>query len=109
MISANGGLPAHRYTPQVTPRWPRGSEPASLVRLPPTPLDDPRGPRALGPAPDWELWRDAWAAWLPRLPPQCRWMAAGPRPCGADATAGPPPPPPLPPAEHHTALPTARH
>ena len=24
-----------------------------LVRLPPTPLDDPRGPRALGPAPDW--------------------------------------------------------
>ena len=31
MISANGGLPAHRYTPQVTPRWPRGSEPASSV------------------------------------------------------------------------------
>ena len=30
MISANGGLPAHRYTPQVTPRWPRGSEPASM-------------------------------------------------------------------------------
>ena len=82
---------------------------AHLVRLPPTPLDDPWGPRALGPAPDWELWRDAWAAWLPRLPSQCRWMAAGPRPCGADATASPPPPPPLPPAEHHTALPTARH
>ena len=80
-----------------------------LVRLPPTPLDNPRGPRALGPAPDWELWRDAWAAWLPRLPSQCRWMAAGPRPCGADATAGPPLPPPLPAAEHHTALPTARH
>ena len=33
MISANGGLPAHRYTPQVTQRWPRGSEPASLRRL----------------------------------------------------------------------------
>ena len=32
MISANGGLPAHRYTPQVTPRWPRGSEPASPLR-----------------------------------------------------------------------------
>ena len=80
-----------------------------LVRLPPTPLDDPPGPRALSPAPDWELWRDAWAALLPRLPSQCRWMAADPRPCGADATAGPPPPPPLPPAEHHTALPTARH
>ena len=31
MISANGGLPAHRYTPQVTPRWPRGSEPASSL------------------------------------------------------------------------------
>ena len=31
MISANGGLPAHRYTPQVTPRWPRGSEPASVM------------------------------------------------------------------------------
>ena len=30
MISANGGLPAHRYTPQVTPGWPRGSEPASV-------------------------------------------------------------------------------
>ena len=34
MISANGGLPAHRYTPQVTPRWPRGSEPASMVLRP---------------------------------------------------------------------------
>ena len=30
MISANGGLPAHRYTTQMTQRWPRGSEPASL-------------------------------------------------------------------------------
>ena len=30
MISANGGLPAHRYVPQVTPRWPRESEPASV-------------------------------------------------------------------------------
>ena len=79
-----------------------------LVRLPPTPLDDPRGPRALGPAPDWELWRDAWAAWLPRLPSQCRWMAAGPRPCGADAKAGPPPPPPPPRrAPHGTADGTA--
>ena len=80
-----------------------------LLRLPPAPRDDPRGPRALSPAPDWELWRDAWAAWLPRLPSQCRWMAAGPCPYGADATAGPTPPPPLSPAEHCTALPTARH
>ena len=61
-----------------------------LVRLPPTPPDDPRGPRALGPAPDRGLWGDAWAAWLPRLPSQCQWMAAGPHPCGADTTAGPP-------------------
>ena len=30
MTTANGGFPAHRYTPQVTPRWPRGSEPASV-------------------------------------------------------------------------------
>ena len=79
------------------------------MRLPPAPLDDPRGPRALSPVPDWELWRDAWAAWLPRLPSQCRWMAADPRPCGADATAGPPPPPPPPPrrAPHGTAHGTA--
>ena len=80
-----------------------------LVRLPPAPPDDPRGPRALSPAPDWKLWRDAGAAWLPRLPSQCRWMATGPRQYRADATADPPPPPPLPPAEHCTALPTARH
>ena len=80
-----------------------------LVRLSPAPPDDPRGPRALSPAPDWELWRDTWAAWLPRLPSQSQWMATGPRPYGADATADPPTPPPLPPAEHCTALPTARH
>ena len=80
-----------------------------LVRLSRAPPDDPRGPRALTPAPDWELWRDAWAAWLPRLPSQCRWMATGPRPYGAGTAASPPPPPPLPPAEHCTALPRARH
>ena len=33
MISANGGLRAHRDTPQVTQRWPRGSEPASARQL----------------------------------------------------------------------------
>ena len=43
-----------------------------LVRLPQAPPDDPRGPRALSPAPDRELWRNAWAVWLPRLPSQCR-------------------------------------
>ena len=31
-MSANGGLPAHRYTTQVTQRWPRGSEPASHIK-----------------------------------------------------------------------------
>ena len=40
MISANGGLPAHRYTPQVTPRWPRGSEPASVLNGSPQPVLD---------------------------------------------------------------------
>ena len=80
-----------------------------LVRLPPAPPDDPRGPRALSPVQDWKLWRDAWAAWLTRLPSQCDWMATGPRPYGADATADPPPPLFLPPAEHCTALPTAGH
>ena len=78
-----------------------------LVRLPPAPTDDPWGPRALSPAPDWELWRDAWAASLPRLPSQCQRMATGPRPYRTDATAGPPCPPPLPATEHCTALPTA--
>ena len=50
MISANGGLPAHRYTPQVTPRWPRGSEPGEqpppvpggTTRAPPGPTDASR-------------------------------------------------------------------
>ena len=80
-----------------------------LVRPPPAPPDNPRGPRALGTAPDWELWRNAWAAWLPRLPSQCQWMATGPCPYGAEAATDPPPPPPLPPAGRSTALPTSRH
>ena len=103
--AARDGVHAFLRTQEVT-----ADTGVHLVRLPPTPLDDPRGPRALGPAPDWELWRDAWAAWLPRLPSQCRWMAIGPRPCGADATAGPPPSPPPPPprrAPHGTAHGTA--
>ena len=41
MISANGGLPAHRYTPEVTQRWPRGSELAS-------PLADQQRPKREG-------------------------------------------------------------
>ena len=43
-----------------------------LVRLPSAPPDVARGPRALSPAPDWELWRDPWDARLTRIPPQCR-------------------------------------
>ena len=39
MISANGDLPAHGYTPQLTQRWPRGSDPASAHRV----LPDPEG------------------------------------------------------------------
>ena len=77
--------------------------------LPLAPPDDPRGRMALSPAPDWELWRDVWAACLTHLPPQCRWMTTGPRPRGANATAGPPSCPSLLPAEHCTALPTAHH
>ena len=79
------------------------------MRLPSAPPNDPRGPRALSPAPVWELWRDVWAAWLTRLPAQCRWMTAAPPPHGDNATAGPPSPPPLLPAEHCTALPTVQH
>ena len=74
-----------------------------LVRLPSASPGDPRGPRALSPAADWELWRIVWTAWLTRLPRQCRWMATGPCPHGANTTAGPPSPPPLPPRS------TARH
>ena len=49
-----------------------------LVRLPRATPDDPRGPRALSPIPDWELWCGVWAAWLACLPPKCQWMATGP-------------------------------
>ena len=37
MISAHGGWPAHRYTPQVTQRRPGGTEPASTPPQRPTP------------------------------------------------------------------------
>ena len=79
------------------------------MRLPLAPPDDPRGPKALSPAQDWELWRGLWAAWLTRLPAQCRCMATGPGPHGFNATAGPSLPAPLPPAAHCTALPMAQH
>ena len=56
----------------------------------------PPGAQRPEPRPDRDLWRDVWAAWLNRLPAECRWMAAGPRPHGDNATAGPPSPPPPP-------------
>ena len=80
-----------------------------LVRLPMASPEDPWGPRALSPAPDLELWRDVSAAWLTRLPPQCRWMTTGPCPHGANTTAAPPSPPPLPYAQYCMAVPTAHH
>ena len=48
------------------------------VRLPLAPAHDPRGPRAVSPTQDWELWRSKWAEWPTRLPHQCRWMATDP-------------------------------
>ena len=66
-----------------------------LVWLPPAPPDDPRGPRALSPTPDWELWRDAWAAWLPRLPSD-GWAPAPAR-TGLTPPLAPHPLPPSPP------------
>ena len=68
-----------------------------LVRLPPVSPDNPRGPRALIPTPNWELWCDMWAAWLARLRPQCWWMTTDPCPLGTNSTASSPlrsPPPP---------------
>ena len=78
--------------------------PASAAPLGTT--DNPRGPRALSPAPDWELWRDVWAASLTHPSPQCRWMATGPGLHGANATARPPLPSPPPPCR---ALHSAAH
>ena len=49
-----------------------------LVRFPSASPDDPRGPRALSPDLDRQLWRGEWAAWLAGLPPQCPWMTADP-------------------------------
>ena len=80
-----------------------------LVRLLPAQPDDPRGPRALSPAPDWELWRDAWAAWIPASPPNADGWPPTPARTGLTPQQAPHPLPPLPPAEHCTALPTARH
>ena len=47
-----------------------------LVQVPLAPPENPWGPKALSPTPDWELWRGEWTEWLTRLPPQCQGMAA---------------------------------
>ena len=70
-----------------------------LVRLPPATANNPRGPRALSPTPDWRPWRSVWAEWLASLSFQCRRMATGPWLLRATATNSPPPPP----APHGTA------
>ena len=49
-----------------------------LVRPPPAPAEDDRGPRALSSNWDWGLWRVEWAKWLTRLLPECQLMATGP-------------------------------
>ena len=46
--------------------------------VPPAIPDDPRGPKTLSPALDWELWCGVWAKWLACLPPGWHWMATGP-------------------------------
>ena len=56
-----------------------------LVRLPLATPDEPPGPRALSPTPDWGLWRSVWAEWLASLQPKCAWMAT------AHDHPGPPP------------------
>ena len=62
---AQDGAHAFLQTQEVTP-----VTAVHLVRLPPASLNDPQRPRALSPSPDWELWRDVWAAWLACLPRQ---------------------------------------
>ena len=88
MISANGGLPAHRYTPQVTPGWPRGSEPASAVSAPPGVL--PRSRATFGllgggggpvPVPPYLAWGStppmgSMSAWAPVTNPTARALAS---------------------------------
>ena len=51
--AARGGVHTFLQTQEVT-----AVTGVNLVRLPSATPDDPRGPRALSPAPDWELWRD---------------------------------------------------
>ena len=75
MISANGGLLAHRYTPQVTQRWPRGSEPASppfserCIRS--EVIEERRGGPQWAPTPPPSCPKDTWRPHIRRRRPPC--------------------------------------
>ena len=103
MISANGGLPAHRYTPQVTPRWPRGFEPASpqgalLPRVYGTTTSllwlELRGPATWQTTPSWTMYRFAYHRLLPGLwvtfatVPVAAWPGSDQRAWGTAPAAG---------------------
>ena len=72
-LEARDGVHTFLRTQEVSP-----VSGVHLVRLPFATPDDPRGPRALSPAPDWVLWPNVCAEWLASLAAQCRWMAIGP-------------------------------
>ena len=99
-LEARDGVHAFLRTREVT-----AVSGVHLVRPPPASPDDLRGPMALSPTPDWELWRDMRAAMLARNPPRCQWMTSDPYPDRTNTTAGPPlhPPPPPRAALHGTA------
>ena len=75
MISANGGLPAHRYTPQVTQKWPRGSEPASppfserCIRS--EVIEERKGGPQWAPTPTPPCPKDTWRPHIRRRRPPC--------------------------------------
>ena len=75
MISANGGLPAHIYTPQVTKRWPRGSEPASpplserCIRS--EVIEERTGGPQWAPTPSPPCPKDTWRPHIRRRRPPC--------------------------------------
>ena len=69
-----------------------------LARLRLAPPDDPRGPRALSPSPDRELWRSGGAGWLTASRP-----SAGGWPPTPDHPEPSPPPAPPPPPQDSTA------
>ena len=90
--AARGGVHTFLRTQEVT-----AVTGVHLVRLPPTPLDDPRGLRALGPAPDWELWRDRGPRGSPASPPSAGGWPQAPGRAGLTPQPAPDPLPPSPP------------